>query len=78
MGVGNRSAACASCGKRLNYKQWYYRNGKHYCTKRCWITDRDKAAQDQAKAKASEPTEAKVPSKEPVKEASPKEASPTS
>ena len=61
MGVGGRPAACASCSKRLTYKHWYYRNGKHYCTKRCWTTEQDKAAQEQ-QAKAA--TSAKEPAKD--------------
>jgi len=51
MGVGNRPAACASCGKRLNYKSWYYRNGKHFCKKRCWVTESQKVAKETKEAK---------------------------
>lgn len=29
---------CAACNKSLKRKRWYYRNGKYYCTKRCWKT----------------------------------------
>lgn len=29
---------CASCNKSIRKKQWYYRNGKFYCSKRCWKT----------------------------------------
>ncbi|MDD5495544.1 MAG: hypothetical protein PHP46_00410 [Candidatus Omnitrophica bacterium] len=29
---------CASCNKSIKRKRWYYRNGKYYCTKRCWQT----------------------------------------
>ena len=53
MGVGNRPAACASCGKRLGQKKWYYRNGKTYCTRGCWKTDSEKAAAEKA-AKGNE------------------------
>ena len=53
MGVGNRAATCASCGKRLNRKQWYYRNGKYFCKKRCWVTESEKAQQEAGKAEAS-------------------------
>ncbi len=52
MGVGHRPAACASCGKRLTYKQWYYRNGKHCCNRRCWDTEREKVAQEAKAAQA--------------------------
>ena len=27
---------CAGCNKSIKKKRWYYRNGKYYCTKRCW------------------------------------------
>ena len=27
---------CAKCNKPFKKKIWYYRNGKHYCTKTCW------------------------------------------
>ena len=68
MSVGNRAATCTSCGKRLNRKQWYYRNGKYFCKKRCWVTESEKAAKEaesskpQPAAKASmkeEPASAK-------------------
>ena len=29
---------CASCNKSIKNKRWYYRNGKYYCSKRCWQT----------------------------------------
>ena len=29
---------CAACNKSIKKKRWYYRNGKYYCTKRCWKT----------------------------------------
>ena len=48
MGVGSRPATCTSCGKRLNRKQWYYRNGKYFCKKRCWVTESEKAAKEAA------------------------------
>lgn len=58
MGVGGRPAACASCGKRLNYKSWYYRNGKHFCKRRCWNTEQEKtAAEAAAKAEAASKAE---------------------
>ncbi len=50
MGVGNRPSACAHCGKRLTYKSWYYRNGKHFCTRRCWNAAEEKAASASAEA----------------------------
>jgi len=51
MSIGSRPAACASCGKRLNRKQWYYRNGKFFCKRRCWVTESAKVAKDAAAAK---------------------------
>lgn len=27
---------CAKCNKVLKKKIWYYRDGKHYCSKSCW------------------------------------------
>jgi hypothetical protein len=48
MGVGDRAATCTSCGKRLNRKRWYYRNGKYFCKLRCWLTEREKAKTDAA------------------------------
>lgn len=47
--MADRSTTCSSCGKRLNKKSWYYRNGQYFCKKRCWET---------AKAKAQEQTNA--------------------
>jgi hypothetical protein len=46
MGIGSRPATCTSCGKRLGRKQWYYRDGKYYCKKRCWVTESEKAAKE--------------------------------
>ena len=51
MGIGSRPATCASCGKRLNRKQWYYRNGKFFCKRRCWVTENVKATEQAAAAK---------------------------
>ena len=33
-----RPSNCAACNKSIKKKRWYYRNGKFYCTKRCWHT----------------------------------------
>lgn len=27
---------CAACNKSIKKKRWYYRDGKFFCTKRCW------------------------------------------
>jgi len=29
---------CASCNKSIKNRRRYYRDGKFYCTKRCWAT----------------------------------------
>ena len=60
MGVGNRPSTCAHCGKRLTYKSWYYRNGKHFCKRRCWNAAQEKAATERAKAAAA-PKEVPAP-----------------
>ena len=54
MGVGTRSATCSSCSKRLNRKQWYYRNGKYFCKRRCWVTEQEKAAKASKEAEKAE------------------------
>ena len=53
MSLATKAAACTSCGKRLNRKRWYYRNGQYFCKKRCWVSAREKAAADAAAAEAS-------------------------
>ena len=50
MGIGSRPATCASCGKRLSRKSWYYRNGGYFCKRRCWVTHSAKAAEEADKA----------------------------
>jgi formylmethanofuran dehydrogenase subunit E len=37
-----RPANCAACNKSIKKKRWYYRNGKYFCTKRCWQTTKKK------------------------------------
>lgn len=34
---------CSGCNKSIKKKRWYYRNGKFYCTKRCWNASTKKA-----------------------------------
>jgi hypothetical protein len=29
---------CAGCKKSIKKKRWYYRDGKYYCSKRCFKT----------------------------------------
>lgn len=33
-----KPANCAGCNKSIRKKRWYYRNGKFYCSQRCWKT----------------------------------------
>ena len=70
MSIATRAAACTSCGKRLNRKQWYYRNGQYFCKRRCWVKEVEKttteAAEKAEKAKEAEKAAAKP---EPTKEA---------
>ena len=68
MGIGSRPATCASCGKRLNRKQWYYRNGKYFCKKRCWVTESEKAASEKETKEKDREKEGAKP--EPAKDAS--------
>ena len=71
MSIATRAATCTACGKRLNRKRWYYRNGQYFCKKRCWVTEQekvaDKAAKEAAKAapaaEASKPEPAAAPEK---------------
>jgi len=48
--MAERPTACASCTKRLSKKQWYYRNGQFFCSKRCWKTAQEKATTEQPAA----------------------------
>lgn len=32
-----RQANCLGCGKPMKRIKRYYRNGKYYCTKKCWL-----------------------------------------
>ena len=49
--MAERPAACASCGKRLSKKAWYYRHQQFFCNKRCWDEFQEKAAAESTKAK---------------------------
>ena len=46
---------CAVCNKSIRKKRWYYRDGKFYCSKRCWHTtakkkgEAEKAPQEEKK-----------------------------
>lgn len=47
-----KPANCAGCKKSIKNKRWYYRNGKYYCTKRCWSTTNKKPAKTEETPKA--------------------------
>lgn len=59
-----RPANCAVCNKAFKHKHWYYKNGKYFCTKRCWekLNADLKAKAAEAKAKEAESAaQAKAP-----------------
>jgi formylmethanofuran dehydrogenase subunit E len=43
-------ANCADCNKSIKQKRWYYRDGKYYCTKRCWSNKIKKESKAAAEA----------------------------
>lgn len=45
---------CVQCNKSIKKIRWYYRDGKYYCTKRCWITAAKKAAAKPAEGQAAD------------------------
>lgn len=51
-----RPTNCAVCNKAFKHKHWYYKNGKYFCTKRCWekLDAELKAKAAEAKAKEAE------------------------
>ena len=67
MSLATKAAACAQCGKRLNRKQWYYRNGKYYCKPRCFETERAKAANEAPAKPAAAPAAEARPAEAPAK-----------
>jgi len=56
--MADRPATCAHCDKRLSKKQWYYRNGKWFCKRRCWEDAKAKAAQEKPPAQGKQPAAA--------------------
>ena len=50
---------CAVCNKSIKKKRYYYRNGKYFCTKRCWKTTVKK---EEKATEAQNPSDAKDPS----------------
>jgi len=59
-----RPTNCAVCNKAFKHKHWYYKNGKYFCTKRCWeklnADLKAKAAETKAK-EAENAAQAKAP-----------------
>ncbi|MCM8779710.1 MAG: hypothetical protein NC914_00970 [Candidatus Omnitrophica bacterium] len=49
---------CLGCGKPLRKLKLYYRNGKYYCSKKCWrkVAEKIKAEKQEAQKKAQEET----------------------
>lgn len=64
-----RPTNCAVCNKAFKHKHWYYKNGKYFCTKRCWekFDTETKAKAAEAKAKEAEAKAKEAESKEPPK-----------
>ena len=50
MSKGNRPATCASSGKRLRAKSWYYRDGKYFYNRVAWLQEKAKQAKESATA----------------------------
>lgn len=73
MGLNTRPATCASCGKRLSRKLWYYRNGAYFCKTRCWETEKAKR-QEQAAAAGVEGIKSAEGAKEKASETQPAKA----
>ena len=44
-----RITNCAKCNKTLKKGNWYYKNGKYFCNKRCWKTAAQKATAEAKK-----------------------------
>lgn len=49
-----RPTNCAVCNKSFKHKHWYYKNGKYFCTKRCWEKLKTELKTKAAEAKAKE------------------------
>lgn len=44
--VVEKQANCLSCNKPIKKLRRYYRDGKYYCTKRCWYDYLEKAKEE--------------------------------
>lgn len=51
-----KAVNCAVCNKSIKKKRYYYRNGKFFCTKRCWKTTVKK---EEKAAETNTPSDAK-------------------
>lgn len=57
-----RPANCVGCNKAFKHRNWYYKNGRYFCTKRCWIKfaaekkkqEAEKAAKEAEKKEAAQ------------------------
>ena len=47
-----KPANCAACNKSIRKKRHYYREGKYFCTKRCWKTTLKKDEKPEEAAKS--------------------------
>ncbi len=45
--AAEKQTNCLSCTKLLKKLKQYYRDGKYYCTKKCWRSHIKKAAEPQ-------------------------------
>ena len=62
-----RPTNCAACNKAFTHRRWYYKNGQHFCTKRCWkkfVAERKKEAAEKAAKEAQEKEAAEKAAKE--------------
>ncbi len=39
-------ANCPACGKAIKKVKRYYRNGKYYCNKKCWLKSKTKVSEE--------------------------------
>jgi hypothetical protein len=50
---------CVSCNQSFKHKRWYYKNGKFFCSKRCWLKFsaeiKAKAAEEKTKKSETAP-----------------------
>lgn len=47
--VQEKQTNCLACGKPLKKLRRYYRNGKFYCTKKCWRDHLKKSKEEEKK-----------------------------